>query len=178
MVNFNDMQFSLDELKSFDFDGDTVTVKQYLPIEGKNDLIQIALQQSEENGSYNDVKLDAYFHVYLALFYTDIIFSDEEKRDVFGTYDKLVMSGLLDQIIQNIPEEEFSYLFDNINLQKETNLKYKNSFACFVNDIIATLPAQAEKMKEVIDKVDFNKFQQVIDVAAATGMNNTLSPTT
>jgi hypothetical protein len=51
-------------------------------------------------------------------------------------------------------------------------LKYKNSFACVVNDILATLPIQAEKMKDIIDNVDFSKFQQVIDVAAATGINN------
>ena len=175
MVKFNNAKFPSEEFQSFDFDGDTVTVKQYLPMEEKNDLIQIALQQSEENGAYNDIKLDAYFHVYLALFYTDIEFSDEDKRDVFGTYDKLVSSGLLDQIIVNIPEEEFSYIFENINLQKETNLKYKNSFACIVNDLLATLPVQAEKMKDIIDNVDFNKFQQVIDVAAATGINNAQS---
>ena len=46
-----------------------VKVKQYIPVEDKIDLIQTALQKSEENGIYNDIKLDIHFHLNIVYLY-------------------------------------------------------------------------------------------------------------
>ena len=50
---------------TLDFNNKTIEVLKYLPIEDKYDLIMITLQKAEEDGIYNDIKLDMYFHLNL-----------------------------------------------------------------------------------------------------------------
>ncbi len=149
-----------------------IKVIQYLPAEEKNDLITLSLQQAWEENGYNEFKLDTIFQVYIVFFYSDIEFTDEEKQNLFDTYDKLYNLEILDKVIGSIPEEEYDDLCHFLDTQKENNLKSRTSFSYTAQRIVDTLPLQAERMKEVIDNVDFSKYQQVINVAAATGANN------
>ena len=68
-------------------EGVEIKVLKYLPIQDKIDLVQIALQKAEENGVYNEMKLDMYFNLYLIYMYTDLEFTEEEKADEFALYD-------------------------------------------------------------------------------------------
>ena len=63
-----------DKVNEFDFNGFKIEVQQYLPIEDKIDLVQIALQMSEEDGIYNEALLDMYFNLYIVFLYTNISF--------------------------------------------------------------------------------------------------------
>ena len=91
-------------------DNTDIKVLQYLPIEDKNDLITIALQNAEENGYYNLVKLDMYFDLHLVYMYTNLIFNTEDKVDEEKLYDTLKVSGFIDAIKNNINEKELIYL--------------------------------------------------------------------
>ena len=44
-----------------------IKVLQYLPIEQKNEIIQLTMQNSEENGLFNQLLLDMYFHLYICI---------------------------------------------------------------------------------------------------------------
>ena len=63
------------EVNEVVFQEKTIEVKKYLPIEDKIDLVQIALQMSEEDGIYNEALLDMYFNLYLVFLYTNIQFT-------------------------------------------------------------------------------------------------------
>ena len=70
MVEYNDLKLNINDLvQTFDFHNQSIEVKQYLPINDKKDLIQIALQKSEENGVYNQILLDVYFNLNLVYLY-------------------------------------------------------------------------------------------------------------
>ena len=56
------------EVSTFEFEGQTIEVLNYLPIDEKYDLIMITLQQAEEDGIYNSLKLDFHFHLNLMSF--------------------------------------------------------------------------------------------------------------
>ena len=62
---------------TFDFNGNTIEVLKYLPIKDKYDLITMTLERAEEEGVYNPVMMEAYFHLYLVYMYTNLTFTDK-----------------------------------------------------------------------------------------------------
>ena len=66
------------EVNTFEFQGQTIEVLKYLPIEDKYDLVMIALQKAEQDGIYNPILLDMYFHLYLIYMYTNISFTEKQ----------------------------------------------------------------------------------------------------
>jgi len=78
-----------DQTETISIQGQDINVFQYLPVRDKNDLVQIALQNSRENGVINEIKLEIYFNIYIVYFYTDLVFSEEEKADPGQLYDEL-----------------------------------------------------------------------------------------
>ena len=150
-----------------------INVKQYLPMEDKINLVQIALQQSMQDGIYNDGLLTAYFHVYIAMFYTDIEFTDEEKQDVLTLFNILDSTETMGLIIGAIPEKELTDLTDLLNNQQSITVTYKQSAAYLIGQFIDALPEQMNKVGEIINNFDPTKYQQVIDFAtAANGGRN------
>lgn len=110
------------------FNGQTIEVKQYLPIEKKLELIsKIINQVIDENGYYNPCRLDIYATVEVIFAYTNISFTDKQKNNVFKLYDELVQSGLSSLIIANIPESEISYIRDYSQEVIKNIYNFKNS---------------------------------------------------
>lgn len=150
-----------------DFNGNNIEVLQYLPIGKKYDLIMIAVQNAYEDGVYNILKLDMYFHLYLVYMYSNISFTDKQKEDELKLYDTLKSSGLLDIIISNIPEDEYTTLFKYIQDTIQAKTQYSQSFSGVINKLINDLPAQAEAAMSIVENFDKTKFQEVINFAQA-----------
>lgn len=144
-----------------------IKVLQYLPIEKKNDIIQLALQNSEENGVYNLLLLDMYFHLYICYLYTDIDFSDEEKIEPFALYDILMSEGVITQIIAAMNPDEYNMLHQIMMDTLEAKTKYRNTLASVINSFIEMLPANAEKAAEIVKNFNPEQYQQVIQFAQA-----------
>ena len=144
-----------------------IKVLQYLPIEQKNDIIQLALQNSEENGIYNLLLLDMYFHLYICYLYTDIDFDDVEKENASATYDILASTGVIEQVLAAMKKEEYDALFDTLMQTLDTKMKYKSTVASVINNFIEQLPANAEKANDIIKNFNPEQFQQVIQFAQA-----------
>ena len=88
--------------KEIDFNGNQFEVLQYLPIEDKYDLVMITLQKCYEEGIYNPIKKDMYFHLYLVYMYTDISFTDRQTEDEEKLYNTLESNGIINEVIKNI----------------------------------------------------------------------------
>ena len=87
-VSYANLKLKIDtSVETFDFQGQTIEVLQYLPIEDKYDLVMVALQNAEENGIYNPVKLDMYFHLYIMYMYTNLSFTEKQKFNEQKLYD-------------------------------------------------------------------------------------------
>ena len=65
------------DVKTFKVGDAEVEVLQYLPYQDKYDLVMLTLQNAEEKGIYNPIKLDRYFNLYLVYMYTNINFTEK-----------------------------------------------------------------------------------------------------
>lgn len=159
-----------DAVNTFDFNGEKIEVKQYLPIKDKYDLIMIALQKCNEGGIYNPIKSNMYFSLNICYLYTNINFTDKQREDEEKLYDLLLSSGLMTQIIANIPEDEYETLVDLIN---ETIEKYESKNLCvagMINGLVEGLPAKMAEAKDVIESINPEAFQNVM--AFTKAINN------
>lgn len=151
--------------KKISFNDSEIEILQYLPIIAKDDLISITLQKSYENNTYNLLKTNMYFHLFLVYMYTNISFTDKQKENEEKLYDSLQSSGLLDKIIAQIPEQEYNFLLEELYKQMEENIRYNLSFAGVVNNFINRMPIGAEAAMNLVNSFDPSKFQSVIDFA-------------
>ena len=149
-----------------------VNVKTYLPISDKIDLIQVALQKAEQDGIYNEMKLDAYFHLNIIYLYTDIEFDEEDREDELKLYDILEANKVILPVLGAIGQE-YGELVQYLEKMKGESLAYKNTAAAVMRSIIQDLPKNAAAAKEIVDSFDQSKYQEVIDFAtAANGGRN------
>lgn len=142
-------------------------ILKYLPIEEKNSLINLTLQNSFVNGIYDPLLLDTLFHTYLVYMYTNISFTDKQKENPFKIYDNLKSSGLLDEILKTIPESEYNSLLHFLEEAIEKSTKFNNSIYGILQSFIENIPEQAEKLTQQLQNFDMNKYQNVIDFAKA-----------
>ena len=156
-----------EDVKTFDFNGNTIEVKQYLPIDEKYDLISIALQKAKDENIYNELKLDMYFNLYLVYLYTNLSFTDKQKEDEAKLYDALQSNGFIDKMMEVFNDDEYNDLINYIDIQKELEMTYNTTAAGIIYNLVKELPNQAENLKEIIDNFDPQKYQAVIDFAKA-----------
>lgn len=167
-MKFSDFNFKLNTDYNIVKIGDKeVKVLQYLPISDKIDLVQIALQKSQENGIYNVMKLDVYFNLYIVYMYTDLEFTEEEKADEFALYDQLETNGVFLDVIGAIPTDEYESLLTYLKELRDANNSYRNSAAALIQSFIQDLPRNAAAAANIVDNFDKEKYQNVLDFAKA-----------
>lgn len=152
-----------------------IEVFKYLPIEDKNDLIHIALQNAEENGIYNDVLVEMYFNLYIVYFYTNLNFTDKQKEDPAKLYDQMESNGLITQVIAHMDEDEYANLLTYLETIRDETLTYKNTAGAVLQTIVQDLPRNAAAAAEIVNSWTPEQFDQVrrlAQMANATGMNN------
>lgn len=158
---------------AFEFGGQQIEVLNYLPIEDKYDLVMITLQKAEEDGVYNPILLDLYFHLHLVYMYTNLSFTDKQKENEPKIYDTLVSNGFFDKFFEVLDENEYRELMDYIEELKTTILHYRNTAGAVLQSIIQDLPKNAQAAADIVQNFDPNKYQAVIDFAtAANGGRN------
>lgn len=145
--------------------GKEIEVLEYLPIEDKIDLIQIALQKSLENGIYNEIKLDMYFNLYLVYMYSNLEFTDEEKEDEFKLYNELQSNDMIAHVIAGMDEGEYDSLLDYLKIMKNSHESYRNSAAAIIQSFIQDMPKNAAAAAQIVDNFDKEKYKNVIDFA-------------
>ncbi len=165
--DFNLSKDYLNRTKSLTINDQQIKVKSYLPVKDKLDLIQIALQKSEQNGIYNDMKLDIYFHLNIIYLYTDIEFEQQDREDQMELFDILESNNVINRVINCIGSEEYGELKDYLNTIKADSLSYKNTAAAVMGRFIQDLPTAMAEVKEIIDSFDPSKYQAVADFAIA-----------
>lgn len=147
-----------------------INILAYLPIEDKNSIIQMTLQNAEENGIYNPLKQKMYFELYLVYMYTDIQFTEDEKDDPIKLYDELASNGIIDFVIQNILPHELSLLEKMLAKTIKLKLAYRNTIASVLNNFMEDLPINAEAAQNIVANFDPEKFQSILQfVEAANG---------
>ena len=155
------------EVKTIDVGENQIEVLQYLPIDDKYTLLNVTLQKAKEGAIYNPLKKDMFFHLNIIYMYTNLTFTEKQREDESKIYDTLVSNGVLDKVLEVIPETEFNTLYSYLNEQEKAILTYKNTMGGVVTELIENLPLQAEQMQKIVDNFDPQKFQNVLDFAKA-----------
>lgn len=112
----------------FEWNGQEVEVKAYLPIQEKLELISSVINQcQDENNFINDAKMAMYLDLETAYHYTNINFTEKLKSDPAKLYDLLAGSGFLQDMYAVLPQTEARSLA--IWLDKNANhiYDYRNS---------------------------------------------------
>jgi len=168
MISYANMKLKpITTTHKFEWNGNEIEVLDYLPIEDKYDLIMITLQKSFEDGYYNPIKVDEFFHLHLIYMYTNINFTEKQKEDEHKLYDCLKSNGLIDAFIEQFSEEEYNELYYWITEVKQKITNYKQSIVGLFQGFITDLPKQAEAMQNIIDNFNPEKYQEVINFAKA-----------
>ena len=168
MISYANMKLKpVTTTHKFEWNGNKIEVLDYLPIEDKYDLIMITLQKAFENGYYNPIKIDEFFHLHLIYMYTNINFTEKQREDENKLYDNLKSNGLIDAFLTQFNEEEYNELYIWMDEVKREISDYKRSVSGLVQNLIADLPRQAEAMQEIVNNFDTEKFQNVINFAKA-----------
>ena len=152
-----------------------VNVLSYLPIEDKNAIIQLAIQNAEENGMINDLMLDMYFNLYVIYMYTDIEFTEDEKNDPVTLYDVLESNGIIEATINSIPKQEWLYLNEKLHCMAAKKMARRNSVAATIQNFIELLPKNAEAANEIIKNFNPEDFQAVINFARQANGNRPIN---
>ena len=176
MINFSDMKLSINtDIKTIKIQDKEISVKQYLSAEDKNSILEIAMQQADQGTILNTFALDAIFHVYLVVKYTDLIFTPEDLQDLFKLYDLLESNNIINQVVAAIPETEYNTLRTYMTEMVNSYLTYRNSARALLEQFTVFAPQTAEQLQEITENFDINKLQQIISLANKTGENNNVT---
>lgn len=147
-----------------------IEVKTYLSAQEKYDLIMISLEEAFEDGIYNEFKLEIAFNLNLIFLYTNISFTDKQKEDLLKLYDILESNGIINAVIEAIPEDEYKFITDMLNDIKNTATQYNQSISGVINGLIENLPKNAQTAANIVDNFDAEKYNNIIDFARGIGM--------
>lgn len=165
-VSYASMKLKLNtEVNTFDFHGQKIQVLKYLPAKDKYDLLMITLQQAEEDGVYNEFKLNLYFELNLVYMYTNISFTEKQREDEIKIYDSLKSNGFFDLFFEAFNEDEYEELLNELEAIKESKLLSRTTIGFLVDRFIKEIPANMEKAAEIVNSFDPKQYQAVVDFA-------------
>lgn len=176
-MNYSDMNLNIntDYNTISILPGVEINVLKYLPIEEKNDIIYMALQEGEQGGLYNLLKIDMFFKLFIVYSYTDLEFTESEKMDPAFIYDELKSNGILDAIINSMDKEELKYLEDILSATLENKMKYRNTITSVINSFIENLPANATAAKNILEGFDPSQFAAIMDFVKAANADRPIN---
>ena len=176
-VTFSSLKLKAnEEVNTFKIGNSTIEVKKYLPTEDKINLVQIALQQANQtDGLYNEVALDAYFNFYIVLYYTNITFTDLQKKEAYKTYDILVENGIIDLVLSTMDKDEYEDLYDFLEITKKNELTYKTTAAYVFSNSLSTIPEVMSAAVEQFNSITPENYQAVQNFITAANGDRTLA---
>ncbi len=154
------------EIKVIEWNGQSVEVKQYLPIENTLQLISTILSETvDDNPYYNSCKLHIYTTLEIIYAYTNISFTEKQKLDVFKLFD-MFANGLGEKILDAIPEDQIEFICSNCKDILDSIYKYKSSALGIVEAITSdysNLQLDAQDLQRKIgDPENLNMLKEIM----------------
>lgn len=125
------------KIKAFQLNGETIEVKECLPINDKLNLITAVLQQVAQN-EYpfaNPVQMDVYTTLEIVYAYSNIEFTEEEKANPAALYDELEKYDIANKVIAAIPETEYKFIIEGVEETIAAYYAYRNSVKGIIEDV-------------------------------------------
>ena len=148
-----------------------IEVLSYLPIEEKISMINMVIQESIEGQRVNPMLVDCLFHTYLVMAYTNITLTGTQKSRLLETYDLMEKNGLIEEIIKNIPANEYGDLVDSLTASVESMETQLSSVANVVRLTLEQASEAFTKLSSNLEGInlDSDKLQSVLAIARDNG---------
>jgi hypothetical protein len=155
-IPFTKLQLKkINESKEFTYNEQIITVKQYLPIADKLALIGRVLNAaSDEYNFANPVKLDMYLSLEIVFTYTNLSFTDKQKEDIGKLYDLLEENDIFDKVIELLPEQEYTTLWEGV-------VELADNIYAYQTSVLGILDAVGRDYKDL--DLDAQKIQQELN---------------
>lgn len=163
----HEVQFSNDNGQTIAF-----SVIDYLPIQDKLDLVNIAIAKSRDG--YNNINrylAKELMNLYIVIMYTNISFTEKQKENEYKLYDILKSNQVIETVIKAIPQQEYLELQTLLEMLIEDEKNMNKSIAGAINNLLENLPKSAEVAQDIINSFDQEKYGQVLDLAKSVGYN-------
>ena len=116
------------DIKTIEFNGQSIEVKQYLPVNEKLELITNVINlAADDNNFVNPVKIDVLTTLEIMYAYTNINFTDKQQENIAKLYDLVISSGLAKEVINAIPENEYHEILSGVKTSVESIYEYRSS---------------------------------------------------
>lgn len=159
------------DIKTIEFNEQTVEVKQYLPVNDKLELISNVINAShDENNFANPVKVSVFTTLEIMYAYTNINFTDKQKEDPTKLYDMLFSSGLICEVIRAIPDDEYHEVLCGVSDSIDAIYTYRNSILGIMENIASDYKDLDFNAEEIQQKIgDPNNMAFLKEVLAKLG---------
>lgn len=153
----------LKDYTEFEFEKKPVQVLNYLPVQEKEDIIEVAYQKAIVDNVFNPILFNIYFLLNIVYSYTNLTFTDEQRKDEKKLYDMLESSGLLNDILRNIKRTECYFFEQNAveYISKRQSQDY--SVIGLFNNAVGALNTFSKVVSEKLSNVDENTIQNLVD---------------
>lgn len=141
--------------RTIDFNGQDIEISQYLPIEKKLELITDIINKSlDDNNYYNPCRIEIFKTVEIILAYTNLSLTEKQKEDIFKLYDSFVASGFAKLVLENIPVEDYNFIYNSVIKTIKNIYKYRNSALGILESISADYSALDLNASEIQQKLN------------------------
>ena len=138
-VSFSKLGLSKNtEIKNFEYNGQNIEVRQYLPINDKAVLVAQVLScvlNNDENRFANPLQIEVFTVLTIIEKYTNINFTEKQKENPDKLYDLIIGSGLWELIESNLDTKDYGLLLKYIKESIESYYKYYNSIFGILDSI-------------------------------------------
>lgn len=129
-----------------------IEVKQYISITEKMLVLDTILRDAFDYNFINKAKADALLHLYMVMCYTNINFLKKERDNMLETYDLLEKNGVIDAVVNAIPEDEYNAFVTYCQDVTSDYDKYKNSIIGVAEKIMGDLPGKLEGINSTMSE--------------------------
>ena len=126
-----------ENVKEFTYNEQVVEVKQYLPINDKLVMISNIINAAQDSMQYaNPVKVEIFTNLEILYNYTNISFTEKQKEDPAKLYDLLEQNGIIEKVVELIPETEYDFLIESTDECIEAVYNYVNSARGIMESVV------------------------------------------
>lgn len=161
-ASVNKMGLKLPEkVEKFEFQGVEVEVAQFIPTATKISMVSSAVREAVVDGLVNRMILDISLHYSMIENYSNLNITDKMKANILDTFDLFEASGLTEEVLNRIPQEDYEYLFTSATaMADKLDQLLISSVQGFVADDIAN-QKMAEVLKGTISEETFKELNSL-----------------
>lgn len=178
-ISFTKLGLKLNqEIKTIEYNGQNIEVKQYLPIQDKLKLIgDVIMKSAEQDTNFaNPIKANIYKIFGIIENYTNINFTEKQKEDVAKLYDLLKGSGMIDRIFEQIPEMELKAIDEGVEVMIKSFYDYKNSIVGVLDTVSKDYSNTTFDVNAIMNKLqnsqDLDFLKEIAPLLNTSGLND------